>query len=87
MLSNVMWDVFSLTEQQNKEMSWDLLLRQYRFPLEYVKDYVHILLKGSEADQYVVQNLTWSGVYLRSTFIKYSSSEGTDIGAADNNRT
>ena len=22
--------------------------------------------KGSEADQYVVQNLTWSGVYLRS---------------------
>ena len=25
------------------------------------------VLKGSEADQYVVQNLTWSGVYLRST--------------------
>ena len=25
------------------------------------------LLKGSEADQYIVQNLTWSGVYLRST--------------------
>ena len=25
------------------------------------------LLKGSEADHYVVQNLTWSGVYLMST--------------------
>ena len=24
--------------------------------------------KGSEADQYFVQNLTWSGVYLRSNF-------------------
>ena len=32
-----------------------------------MKDYVQSLLKGSEADQYVVQNLMWSGVYLRST--------------------
>ena len=28
---------------------------------------VQSLQKGSESDQYVVQNLTWSGVYLRST--------------------
>ena len=62
-----MWDVFSLPDQQNKEKRWDLLLHQSRFPLEYVKDHVQSLLKGSEADQYVVQNLTWSGVYLRST--------------------
>ena len=27
------------------------------------------LLRGSEADQYVVQNLTWSGVYLRSNLL------------------
>ena len=32
-----------------------------------MKRHVQSLLKGSEADQYVVQNLTWSGVYLRST--------------------
>ena len=32
-----------------------------------MKRYVQSLLKVSEADQYVVQNLTWSGVYLRST--------------------
>ena len=35
--------------------------------MDYVKSHVQSLLKGSEADQYVVQNLTWSGVYLRST--------------------
>ena len=29
--------------------------------------HVQSLLKGSEEDQYVVQNLMWSGVYLRST--------------------
>ena len=32
-----------------------------------MKRNVQSLLKGSEVDQYVVQNLTWSGVYLRST--------------------
>ena len=62
-----MWDVFSLTDSHNKEKRWDILLNQSRFPLEYVKYHVQRLLKVSEADQYVVQNLTWSGVYLRST--------------------
>ena len=32
-----------------------------------MKRHVQSLLKGSESYQYVVQNLTWSGVYLRST--------------------
>ena len=32
-----------------------------------MKGLVQSLLKGSEADQYIVQNLTWSGVYLRDT--------------------
>ena len=62
-----MWDVFSLPDPHNKEKRWDILLHQSRIPLDYVKRHVQILLKGSEADQYVVQNLTWSGVYLRST--------------------
>ena len=62
-----MWDAFSLPDPRNKEKRWDILLRQSRFPLEYVKDYVQSLLKGYEADHYVFQNLTWSGVYLRST--------------------
>ena len=62
-----MWDVFSLPDPRNKEKRRGLLMRQSRFPLEYVKGHVQSLLKGSEADQYVVQNLTWSGVYLRST--------------------
>ena len=62
-----MWDVFSLPDPQNKEKRWDLLLRQSIFLLEYVKYHLQSLLKVSEADQYVAQNLTWSGVYLRIT--------------------
>ena len=54
-----MWDVFSLTDSHNKEKRWDILLNQSRFPLEYVKYHVQSILKGSEADQYVVQNLKW----------------------------
>ena len=38
--------------------------------MDYVKSHVQSLLKGSEADQYTVQNLTWSGVYLKSTLSK-----------------
>ena len=32
-----------------------------------MKCHIKSLQKGSEADQYVVENLTWLGVYLRST--------------------
>ena len=67
MIRNRMWDVFSLPDPRNKEKRWYLLLRQSIFTLEYVKGHVQSLLKGSEAYQYVIQNLTWSGVYLRST--------------------
>ena len=67
MINNGMWDVFSIPDPRNKEKRWYLLLHQSRFPLDYVKSHVQSLLKGSEADQYGVQNLTWSGVYLRST--------------------
>ena len=67
MINYIMWDVFSLPYPRNKEKRCDLLLHQSRFPLGCVKRHVQSLLKGSEADQYVVQNLTWSGVYLRST--------------------
>ena len=62
-----MWDVFSITDPKNKNKEWYFLLHQSRFPLEYVKVHVQSLLIGSQADKYIVQNLTWSGVYLRST--------------------
>ena len=62
-----MWDVFSVPDPCNKEKRWDILIHQSRFPLDYLKIHVQSLLKGSEEDQYVVQNFTWSGVYLRST--------------------
>ena len=87
MIRNGMWNVFYIVDSQNKEKEWDLLLRHSKFSLQYVKCLVQSLLKVSEADQYIVQNLTWSGVYLRSTFIKLYSSEGTVIGAADSNQT
>ena len=67
MIRNGMWNVFYITDSQNKEKEWDLLLHHSKFHLEYVKGLVQSLLKGSEVDQYIVQNLTWSGVYLRST--------------------
>ena len=67
MIRNGMWDVLSIKEPQNKEKEWDLLLHHSKFPLEYVKGLVQSLMKGSEADQYIVQNLTLSGLYLRNT--------------------
>ena len=66
---HIIWDVFSLTDPPNKDKKWEILIHQSRFSLEYIKLYVQSLQKGSEADQYVVQNLTWSGVYLRSTLL------------------
>ena len=63
-IRNGMWDVFYIADSQNKEKEWDLLLHHSKFHLEYVKGLVQSLLKGSEADQDIVQNLTWSGVYL-----------------------
>ena len=64
---NGIWDFFSLPDPRNKEKRWDILLHQSRFPLDYVTSHVQSLLKGSEVDQYVVQILTWSGVYPSST--------------------
>ena len=58
MIRNGMWDVFSLPDPRNKEKRWYILLHKSIFPLEYVKLHVQSLLKGSEADQYVVKNLT-----------------------------
>ena len=63
-----MWDVFSFTYPRKKDKKWYLLLHQSRFPLEYGKRRLNILQKGYEAYRYLVQLLTWSGVYLRSTF-------------------
>ena len=68
MIRNGMWDVFSLPYPLNKEKKCYILLYQSRFTLDYVKHHLQILHKVSEADQYVVQNLTWSGVYMRSNF-------------------
>ena len=62
-----MWNVFFLTDPHNKEKKWDIILHQSRFPLDYMKRHVHSLYKGSESDHYVVQNMIWSGVYLRIT--------------------
>ena len=64
-----MWDVFYLPETRNKENKWGLFLNQYIFPLDYTKHHVKSLQKYFKADKYIVQNLKWSGVYLRSTLL------------------
>ena len=67
MIRNLLWDLFSLSDPRNKNKRWDLFLHQSIFPLDYVKRHIQSLQKGYEAYQYVIQNFTWSGVYLRST--------------------
>ena len=64
---NLMWDVFSIIEPFNKEKKRYLLIHQSIFTLDYVKLQVKSPKKVCKAYQYVVQNLTWSGVYLWST--------------------
>ena len=68
MIRNVIRYVLSLTYPHNKDKRWDLLLQKYIFPFDYMKRHIKILHKGYNTDEYVVQNLTWSGVYLWSTF-------------------
>ena len=51
MISNGIYDVFSLPDPHNKEKKWDILPHQSTFPLEYIKYHINILQKGSTADQ------------------------------------
>ena len=67
MIRNRIWDLFSPPDPFNKDNNWGIFLHQSRFALDYAKHRVKSLHKGSEADQYVVQNMTWSVVYLMST--------------------
>ena len=62
-----MWDVLSLLYPCNKDKKCYILLNTSIFPLDYVKIQIKSLQKGSEAYQYVVQNMTCSVLYLRST--------------------
>ena len=63
-----MWDFLSLTDTCNKENKLGFILHQSIFPLDYAKHHVRSIQKRSKADQYVVQNMTWSVLYLMSTF-------------------
>ena len=62
-----MSDVFSLSDPRNEEKKWYILLNISIFPLDYVKHHVRSIQKSYEAYRYVVQTLTWLGVYPRST--------------------
>ena len=43
-------------------------LNQFQFTLDSVKFHIKSLKEGSKTDQYMVQNLMWSRLYLRITF-------------------
>ena len=64
-----MWDFFSLPYTHNKDKKWDILLNKSIFNWDYIKHHVKSLQKDSKAVKYMVQNLTWSGVYMRSNFL------------------
>ena len=42
MISNGMWEIFSLPDPHNLEKNWDLLLNQSRIPLDSVKHHTKI---------------------------------------------
>ena len=58
-----MWSVSYPSDPLNKDNNWDIVLHKFIFPLNYVKHHIKSTDKGSKADQYVVQNLTWPGLY------------------------
>jgi hypothetical protein len=60
-----MWDVFYIQDPCNPAQKWDLFKKQARFPLEYVKEYVRTFRQT--ADKYALQNLEWSGEYMRNS--------------------
>jgi hypothetical protein len=60
-----MWNVFNIPDPCNPTQKWDLFLKQGRFPLEYVKEYVRDFRQ--HADKFELQNLDWSGEYIRNT--------------------
>ena len=48
--------------------SWDLFKDYGRLPFEHVKNHIEVLRKDeTRADSYVIQNLNWSGQFLRNT--------------------
>ena len=69
MIRNVIWGVSSLPDPCNKDNDWDNIINLYIFTLDKVKNHINSLKEGSEADQYVIQNLTRSGEII--FFIRY----------------
>ena len=67
MIRNGIWGVFYLPDPHSKYKKWDILIHQSRYPLDHMKIHVQSIQKVYEADQYVVQNLTWSGVYIKGS--------------------
>ena len=65
---NGIWGVFYLPYPLNKDKKCYLTLHHSILTLDYKKRHVNSLQKVSNTYQYVVKNLTWSGVYLRSNF-------------------
>ena len=68
MIKNGMWDIFYLTDPCNPECKWDLFYNNSRFPLKYVVDLIQKTKNDPSAcDTYGLQNLEWSGEYLRNS--------------------
>ena len=68
MITHGMWDVFSLNNPTSVSTQWDLFQKQARFPLDYVIQLIERQRTDkSIADKYYLQNLDWSGVYIRNS--------------------
>jgi len=68
MVKNGMWDIFYLADHCNKQQKWDLFYNHSRFPLNYMKKYVaEFKVDPNNCDTFGLQNLDWSGEYLRNS--------------------
>ena len=65
MISQGMWDVFSIPDPKNKQVKWDLFSHLGRLPLDAISQHVKDL--RANADKYIIDNLDWSGDYLRAS--------------------
>ena len=67
MIKQGMWDVFNIPATAGSK-SWDLFKDHDRLPFEHVKNHIEVK-DETRADSYVIQNLNWSGEFLRVTVV------------------
>ena len=67
MIDNGMFHLFLMPDPIIPNKTYDLFRNHSRFTLDQVKDYHAIRENNNEVDNYELQNLTYSGIYIRDS--------------------